>query len=287
MSGGRVREWDCAIVDTDWLYQIDVMTGESKETVVTPEVICIPRLPEIPRTSRNAHASRVGHVFHVQGQVPWDLQGNTAGGDDITAQAEQSYKVLDSIVRATGSTWDDVAEVTDILKRSQDHDAVSRVRGRYAKPGQYAASALLAKLVSEEILLEPELIIATEAKDVVVSPKVYRRDGGAHAVRVGRTLYLSGQAALDGDGKLVGKGAVETQVRQVLTNIEAVLEAAGGSMADVVRLDTFLARRADHSKVIAVREEVLPVGEMVVSDVVTGWVDPDVLVHMRCIAVLE
>ena len=245
------------------------------------------RLPEIPRTSRNAHASRVGHVFHVQGQVPWDLQGNTAGGDDITAQAEQSYKVLDSIVRATGSTWDDVAEVTDILKRSQDHDAVSRVRGRYAKPGQYAASALLAKLVSEEILLEPELIIATEAKDVVVSPKVYRRDGGTHAVRVGRTLYLSGQAALDGDGKLVGKGAVETQVRQVLTNIEAVLEAAGGSMADVVRLDTFLARRADHSKVIAVREEVLPVGEMVVSDVVTGWVDPDVLVHMRCIAVLE
>ncbi|MEE9277889.1 MAG: RidA family protein, partial [Dehalococcoidia bacterium] len=49
----------------------------------------------------------------------------------------------------------------------------------------------------------------------------------------GRTLYLSGQVALDEDGNVVGEGDYEAQVRQVYDNLESVLDSAGATWADV------------------------------------------------------
>ncbi len=66
--------------------------------------------------------------------------------------------------------------------------------------------------------------------------------GYTHVVEapVGRTLYLSGQIALDGDGKLVGHGDFGAQAEQVFANIDAALKAAGASFDNVVRLDFFV-----------------------------------------------
>ncbi len=52
----------------------------------------------------------------------------------------------------------------------------------------------------------------------------------------GRTVYLKGQVALDAHGEIVGEGDMAAQVRQVLANIEALLEAVGGRMSDIVSL---------------------------------------------------
>jgi enamine deaminase RidA (YjgF/YER057c/UK114 family) len=54
-----------------------------------------------------------------------------------------------------------------------------------------------------------------------------------------RTIYIGGQDAIDRDGKLVGKGNLEQQAQQVLTNIEAALTAGGArSKASLERLVT-------------------------------------------------
>lgn len=62
----------------------------------------------------------------------------------------------------------------------------------------------------------------------------------SQAVRAGDTVYLSGQVPLDpATGQLVG-GDIDTQIRRVFDNLKAVAEAAGGSLADAVKLTIFL-----------------------------------------------
>lgn len=66
--------------------------------------------------------------------------------------------------------------------------------------------------------------------------------GFSHAVEQngGRTLHLAGQVAWDAKGELVGAGDLVAQTRQALANLRTVLEAAGASPADIVRLRTYV-----------------------------------------------
>ena len=78
----------------------------------------------------------------------------------------------------------------------------------------------------------------------------------AVAVTGGRTLYCSGQIALDpSTGDLVGGDDVEAQTRRVLDNLAAVLEAGGMGYDNVVKAGIFLADMADFAKVNALYAE--------------------------------
>jgi reactive intermediate/imine deaminase len=61
----------------------------------------------------------------------------------------------------------------------------------------------------------------------------------SQAVKAGDTVYLSGQIGLDPTGMQMVEG-IEAQIHQVFKNLAAVAEAAGGSLADVVKLNVFL-----------------------------------------------
>ncbi len=61
----------------------------------------------------------------------------------------------------------------------------------------------------------------------------------SQAVKVGNTVYLSGQIGLDPETMQMVEG-IEAQVHRVFTNLKAVAEAAGGSLGDVVKLNIFL-----------------------------------------------
>ncbi len=64
------------------------------------------------------------------------------------------------------------------------------------------------------------------------------------AYRAGDFVFVSGQVAFDGAGKLVD-GGIEPQTRQVMANVAAALEQAGCTLADVVKTTVWLADRAD------------------------------------------
>jgi 2-iminobutanoate/2-iminopropanoate deaminase len=61
------------------------------------------------------------------------------------------------------------------------------------------------------------------------------RVDGAEAV-----IFLAGQGPVSADGEVVGEGDFEAQVRQTFTNIETVLEHAGGSLEAIVKLTVYL-----------------------------------------------
>ena len=62
----------------------------------------------------------------------------------------------------------------------------------------------------------------------------------AQAVRSGNTVYMSGQIPLIPESMELVDGDMESQIRRVFDNLSAVAEAAGGSLADVVKLTVFL-----------------------------------------------
>jgi len=61
----------------------------------------------------------------------------------------------------------------------------------------------------------------------------------SQAVKVGKTVYLSGQIGLDPESMMLVDG-IDAQVHRVFNNLKAVTDAAGGSMADIVKLNVFL-----------------------------------------------
>lgn len=62
----------------------------------------------------------------------------------------------------------------------------------------------------------------------------------SQAVRCGTTVYLSGQIPLVPETMELVEGDMQVQIRRVFDNLSAVAEAAGGSLADVAKLNVFL-----------------------------------------------
>src|SRR5262245_47905030 len=63
----------------------------------------------------------------------------------------------------------------------------------------------------------------------------------SQGLKVGNLLFLSGQVAVDSDGTIVGRGDLKAQTRQVFENIKTILEAAGASFDNVVKMTTYFA----------------------------------------------
>ena len=71
----------------------------------------------------------------------------------------------------------------------------------------------------------------------------------SQAVRAGDTVYLSGQIPLDPASMQLVSGDIEAEVHQVFKNLKAVAEAAGGSLANAVKVNVFLTDLAHFTKV--------------------------------------
>ena len=103
----------------------------------------------------------------------------------------------------------------------------------------------------------------------------------------GRLVFISGMTARTRDGSIAGVGDVEVQTRQVCENLKAAVEAAGGGLADICRVDVYV-RNIEHFKTIhKVRQEYfelpLPASTMVE---VAKMVSPEYLIEISAIAVI-
>lgn len=77
----------------------------------------------------------------------------------------------------------------------------------------------------------------------------------SQAVRAGNTVYLSGQIPLDPATMTLVEDDMRAQIHRVFLNLRAVAEAAGGSLADVVKLNVYLTDLAHFAKVNEVMAE--------------------------------
>jgi enamine deaminase RidA (YjgF/YER057c/UK114 family) len=86
------------------------------------------------------------------------------------------------------------------------------------------------------------------AKEIINPPGLARPRGFSHGIVTtgGRLLFLAGQDASDADGRIVGAGDVVAQMERALANLRTVVEAAGGRMTDIVKLNIFVRDRDDY-----------------------------------------
>lgn len=91
-------------------------------------------------------------------------------------------------------------------------------------------------------------IIQTDKAPAAIGPY-------SQAVKVGQTVYLSGQIPLLPDLGVLLEGGIEAQTHQVFRNLSAVCAAAGGSLTDIVRLGIYLTDLGDFAVVNAVMSE--------------------------------
>ena len=77
----------------------------------------------------------------------------------------------------------------------------------------------------------------------------------SQAVKVGNTVYLSGQIPLVPETMEMIEGDIEAQIRRVFDNLSAVATAAGGSLADIAKLNIFLTDLGNFAKVNEVMAE--------------------------------
>lgn len=91
-------------------------------------------------------------------------------------------------------------------------------------------------------------IIHSDAAPAAIGPY-------SQAVRVGQVVYLSGQIPLLPDLGVLLEGDITAQTHQVFRNLNAVCGAAGGSLADIVRVGIFLTDLGDFAAVNAVMAE--------------------------------
>src|SRR5205085_3890114 len=103
----------------------------------------------------------------------------------------------------------------------------------------------------------------------------------------GRLVFISGMTARRADGTIAGIGDIEAQTRQVCENLKAAVEAAGGKMDDICRVDVYVRNMEHFDKIHAVRREYFknppPASTMVE---VTKMTSPDYLIEINAIAVI-
>ena len=107
----------------------------------------------------------------------------------------------------------------------------------------------------------------------------------ALAVQAGDFIYVSGMMPWDTERRLVGVGDVRAQTRQALANMDATLRAAGGSLADVIKITFFLTDIRDKNAVWDVRKEMFGANRPASTLVeVVHLVDPLALLEVEAVA---
>jgi enamine deaminase RidA (YjgF/YER057c/UK114 family) len=86
------------------------------------------------------------------------------------------------------------------------------------------------------------------AKTIINPSSLARPRGFNHGILTtgGRLLFLAGQTASDTEGRIVAPGNLVAQYEQVLRNLQAVVEAAGGKMQDITKINIFVSDRNDY-----------------------------------------
>jgi 2-iminobutanoate/2-iminopropanoate deaminase len=129
-------------------------------------------------------------------------------------------------------------------------------------------------------------------KKQISSEKISKPNGHFSQATVtearGRIVFISGMTSRRPDGSIAGIGDIEAQTHQVCQNVKAAVEAAGGTMDDICRVDVYVRNMEHFEKIHKVRREYFkapaPASTMVE---ITKMTSPEYLIEINAIAVLD
>lgn len=142
------------------------------------------------------------------------------------------------------------------------------LKGRTMVPLRFVSEALGADVSWDEdrytaivstkkTALEDDIkaVLDVDGYRVATDPDPYEQFYISQAIRVGNLVFVSGQAAIDEEGNLVGVGDFDAQAEQTFENLKKVLEAAGSSMDQIVKVTIILKDMEDFPKILDLRQK--------------------------------
>ena len=97
--------------------------------------------------------------------------------------------------------------------------------------------------------------MATDAIQIKTDPDPYEAFNIAQAYRAGDLVFVSGQAALDLQGNIVGVGDFEAQAVQAFENLRALLKAAGSGMNKLIKVTIYVTDMTNFETLVALRQQ--------------------------------
>ena len=154
-----------------------------------------------------------------------------------------------------------------VAPRDAGSEPSSYVRGR-AKTGHFCTPTVEKQIINTE-----------------KAPKAARRYY-SQAVKAGGFVFVSGLTAHDLDGKIVGVGDAKAQAIQTFTNVKAVVEEAGSTLEDVVKVTVYVTNIGDLAKVAEARDQFFSKSPTASATVeVKGLAHKDMLIEVEAIAI--
>ncbi|MGG5887280.1 Rid family detoxifying hydrolase [Falsiroseomonas sp. HC035] len=127
-------------------------------------------------------------------------------------------------------------------------------------------------------LAHAQTVVATREAPEAIGPY-------SQAIRVGNTLYLAGQIALDpATNQMIADRTIEAETRRVLDNLKAVVEAAGFRMSDIVSTTVFMADLNEFGRMNTVYATYFPSNPPARATVQAARLPRDVKVEIAAIA---
>lgn len=123
---------------------------------------------------------------------------------------------------------------------------------------------------------------------ITIEPDPYEPFRLAQGYRAGDFLFISGQAAIDASGRIVGSGDFDAQAQQAFGNLDRVLRAGGSSLKNVIKVTIFLTDMSNFGKIVELRGKWFtppyPADTIVE---VSSLYSPEAMIEIEAIAVVD
>lgn len=276
-----------AALPMDALVQVEALVSNGEGTIPqAPQagdlIKVVKNTENAPVSAFSAQAVAFSHYNNLSAQLPIDPRTGKLVAGGAKEQARQCLKNIKAILESLDVPFDDIVKVTVFLKNLSDSEAVNQVYAEFFPDSAIARAVAYvpARTVVEVSALSMDALVQFEA---VVShgdgtpPQVVEDRHGivikanntsgapkdalsTQTVAFSHYNHIAGQLPLDPKtGELVG-GSVKEQAGQCLANIKAIVGSIGHALADVVKVNIFLANIEDMGAVDEVYKTFFPDG---------------------------
>jgi 2-iminobutanoate/2-iminopropanoate deaminase len=208
--------------------------------------------PGVPLAAgARCHGVRVGDLYFLSGIDAGDTAASPATLDEMSRQTTTVLDRMDAILARQGLALSDVGRTFMFMSDLRVRDGYSqgrraRYQGVFALDAFPANSGIGVPQLGRNVLLRSVAIASNGPKAYVSSDKVRLTPGlFSQSVQFGDWLFLAGQDAIDLNNQTLAIGDVAEQTTISLQHIKDVMEAAGGTLEDVIKTTVYVVQGQD------------------------------------------
>lgn len=232
-------------------------------------------------------AVNAGGFIYVSGTLAQDDSGAIVGAGDVGAQTKRVIERMRDVLKAAGSSLDNVVAATVYLKNAADFQAMNGVYRTFWTSDPPTRTTVVADFVLPGALVEISMIaVPSGGERVVVHPGNWMRSPNpySYAIKSGDTVFLSGLVSRNGRDNTVVKGDVAAQTKVIMDNAGELLEAAGLTHANVVSSRVYLPDTANFQAMNGAYRAYFPSAPPARATVQAALAGPDYSVEITMVA---